>query len=160
MRPPPFARRLTQRHPSEATRIDRGLERPIGIAKARRKDGAQLHAGRIARLDDTVAALACDFQRLFDDDMFPRSRRGNGRLLMRAGRRRNDDDVNVFPLQHRRQVRIGLAGKLQLAANLSALAVLRPQRGDPGPRHIGERASVKSSDHAAADNGATERVGG
>ena len=69
LRPPPFARRFAERQPAETARLDGRFQRSVGVAETRGKDGAELDAVPIAGLDDLVAALGGDLQRLLDDDV-------------------------------------------------------------------------------------------
>ena len=105
LRPPPFAGRLAQRQPAEAAGLD-GLPSAPGWRR-RSATGRWCRACTpllVAGLDDAVAALQRDFQRLLDDDVLAGLRRGDGRLQVRAARRGDDDDVDVRPGQHRVEV--------------------------------------------------------
>src|SRR5262249_9654638 len=64
LRAPPFAGRLAESEPAKAAGVNGLLQFNVRVAEARGKDRAKLHAGAIAGLDDPVAALRRDFERL------------------------------------------------------------------------------------------------
>ena len=159
LRPPPFAGRLGQRQPAELARVHGRLQRPVGVGEARREDGAELHAVAVARLDDAVAALGRDLQRLLDDDVFAGVGRGDGRPQVGAARRRHDDGVNVRPGQGRGQVRIRRTIETKIGGDLAGVVgVAADQRGDTGAGNFRQGAGVEAGDHADADDDKTEVV--
>ena len=99
LRSPPLAGRLAERQAAEAPCVDGGLERRVRVVKPRREDGAELDLVLVARVDDAVAALGGDLQRLLDDDVLAGIRGRDGGLHVIAARRGDDDDVHIGPLQ-------------------------------------------------------------
>ena len=68
-----------------------------------KRDGkivARQHLVLAARVDDRVATLERDFQRLFDNHVLAGIRRSHGRLLMRAARRADRHNVDGRIGQH------------------------------------------------------------
>ena len=109
----------------------------------------------VAGVDDAVAALGGDLQRLLDDDVLAGLRGGDGRLQVGAARRGDDDDVHVGPGQDGGQVGDNVArrGRVRRPAS-AALARLRLTRATSASTgHLGQGAGVKAGDHAAADDG-------
>src|SRR5207244_9602814 len=82
LRAPPLPGRFAEREPAETTRVHRPLEFDVGVAEARRENRAQLNSVALTGLDDPIAALRRDFERLFDDDVLAGIRRGHGGIQM------------------------------------------------------------------------------
>src|SRR5262249_48043261 len=141
---------------------DGRLEGAVGVAEARRKDGTQLDAVAVARLDDAVAALRGDLHRLLDDDVLARLGGGDGRLQVGAAGRADDDHVHVRPGQGGGQVRGGGGGvqPLFVGHRLGAARNAVEEGDEPGPGHVGEGAGVEAGDHPATDDSAAQRFVG
>ncbi len=153
LRSPPFARRFRQREPAELSSIHRGLEGQVGVAETRREDGAELYTVAVASLDNAVAALGRDFQRLLNDHVLSRIGGGNGRFQVGAARRRDNDGLYVRPGQRGGEVRCDGAIKIEVHRHLAGVVgVAADQGGDVGAGNFGNRAGVEARDHAATDN--------
>ncbi len=118
-----------------------------------------LHAVAVARLNDAVAALGRDLQRLLDDDVLAGVGGGDGRLQVGAARRRHDDGLHVRPGQGRGQVGEARAIEAEVGGEFAGVVeVAADQRGDTGAGNFRQGAGVEAGDHAAADDGKAEIV--
>ena len=78
----------------------------------RGKDRREHDAGLLRRGDHRVAPLERDLERLLDDDVLARLRRGDRRLHVHAAGRADRDDIDRRIGQHLVQVVIDLAADL------------------------------------------------
>src|SRR5262249_46144187 len=149
--------RLAQRQPAEAAGVDGRLEGPVGVAEARREDGAQLHAVVVAGPDDAVAAFGRDLQRLLDHDVLAGPGGRHRRLEVRPRRRGDDDDVHVLALEDGGEVGVDGGGDADLLHELLGVGPAAADEGDEASTgNFLKGASVKPGDHTAADKGTVQ----
>ena len=101
LRAPPRDERAGQRQLTEATGVERRLERDRAGAEAAGQDAGDRHAGLGAGGGEFVAAGEGDLEGLLDDDVLAGLRAGEGRGEVIAARRAEADDVDVRIRQQR-----------------------------------------------------------
>lgn len=94
---------------AKAIFVDRLLNQLGGLVKTRWKNRRKYNTSFLARLDDLVAPLQSDLERLLDDNVLSSFRSGYGRFLMCTARRTDSHDVNIGIGQHRVKVVITCA---------------------------------------------------
>src|SRR5262249_47218762 len=95
--------------------------RQIGVCEAGREDGAQLDAVATASVDNRVATLQRNFQRLFDYDVLACFGRSHCRFHVRAAWRANDYNLDVAAREDGTEICLDIAGKTKFLGHFSSV---------------------------------------
>ncbi len=145
-----------QGEPAEAALVDRGFHLSAGAMKTRREHRAEQDLVFLALLDDRVAALERDFERLFHDHMLAGASRGHGGLHVRSAGRADDRHIERGVGEHIIELGIGLSA--EEAGELIGMGLMLALTGDQSrAMEFRDCASMKLGDHAATDNAEAER---
>ena len=148
--PVPFDDGVPQSQLAEPLRVDRLFQLGAGRVEAARKDGREGHSRLVARVDDPVAPFECHFERLFDDDVFPRLGGHDRRIHVRAARRADCDNVDRRVGQHLFQILI--RGRVVLLGEPFGRQRELVVTADQFASGRFDCFGVEPCDHAAADN--------
>ncbi len=151
LRPEPFHLGIADGQLAETAAVDRTFQLQARVVKSAGKDGPQLDARFVAFLDDLVATLERNLQRLFDDHVLAGAGGCKGRLHVGAAGRADRHDVHVGIGEHLVQFVIGAAtGRRRQPVGRRGKRI--EARDEFRPAHVVDRLGMKVCNHAATDN--------